>query len=187
MTTPKSGTTWTQEIVWMVLNDVNEEAAKLNQFLRVPFLEKHSFEKIKTVMTFQPCSRQIEATFFLQKLAEAPPYPTECSKDTLDEIMFHSHEFIKRGCGLSLDSDGKPIKPRIIKTHLPLCLLPDSLLDTCKVIFVTRNIKDMAVSYYYHNKRTLEGKDSSFEQVAKLLKYDSQREAERIILTNFIS
>jgi len=29
--------------------------------------------------------------------------------------------------------------PRVIKTHLPICLLPPKLLDTCKVVFMARN------------------------------------------------
>ena len=40
--------------------------------------------------------------------------------------------------------------PRVIKTHLPLELLPPNLLETCKVIFVGRNAKDCCVSYYHH-------------------------------------
>ena len=43
--------------------------------------------------------------------------------------------------------------PRIIKTHYPFELLPPNLLDTCKVIFVSRNIKDVCVSFFYHIRR----------------------------------
>ena len=40
--------------------------------------------------------------------------------------------------------------PRLIKTHYPFEMLPPSLLDTCKVLFVSRNVKDAAVSYLHH-------------------------------------
>ena len=39
---------------------------------------------------------------------------------------------------------------RIIKSHLPFGLLPPGLLDKCKVIYVSRNPKDTAVSFYYY-------------------------------------
>lgn len=42
--------------------------------------------------------------------------------------------------------------PRFIKTHLPLSLLPPSLLSTAKVIYVARDPRDVAVSYYYLHK-----------------------------------
>ena len=42
--------------------------------------------------------------------------------------------------------------PRVIKSHLPFEMLPPNLLDTCKVIFVSRNPKDTCVSFYHHAK-----------------------------------
>ena len=39
VTYPKVGTTWTQEMVWMLVNDVDLEAGATPHLLRSPFLE----------------------------------------------------------------------------------------------------------------------------------------------------
>ncbi|VEN33643.1 unnamed protein product [Callosobruchus maculatus] len=36
---PKSGTTWTQEMVWMIMNNLDVEGAKEDIHFRVPFIE----------------------------------------------------------------------------------------------------------------------------------------------------
>ena len=50
--------------------------------------------------------------------------------------------------------------PRVIKSHLPFEMLPPNLLDTCKVIFVSRNPKDTCVSYYHHAKKVEESTEN---------------------------
>jgi hypothetical protein len=47
--------------------------------------------------------------------------------------------------------------PRFIKTHLPAQLLPDQLWTVKpKIVYIRRNPKDTAVSYYHHH-RLLQG------------------------------
>ena len=111
---PKNGTTWTQELVWLVQNEVDLEKAKsvpLDQ--RVPFLEA------PIIIDFRK--------------HELPPF---LQNDMIQPIV-------------NMPS------PRIIKTHLHLCLLPDELLDKSKVVLCLRNPKDTVVSYFHHQKLLL--------------------------------
>ena len=41
----------------------------------------------------------------------------------------------------------------MIKCHIPFDFLPDNILERCKVIYMARNPKDTAVSFYHHLKR----------------------------------
>ncbi|KAL4233403.1 sulfotransferase [Mactra antiquata] len=91
---PRSGTTWIQEIVYLINNNANTHAADCS-FLdnRFPYLE---------FMT--PGVKEIE----------------------------------------------KMQKPRFIKSHLPYSLLPTSVHEKKpKIVYIARNAKDVAVSYYY--------------------------------------
>ena len=56
----------------------------------------------------------------------------------------------------SMEYARKMVRPRMIKSHLSLSLLPDNLLEICKVIYGTRNMKDAAVSFYYNFKKELD-------------------------------
>lgn len=58
-------------------------------------------------------------------------------------------EFKCPGVPSGLETLKETSAPRLLKTHLPLVLLPQSLLDQkVKVVYVARNAKDVAVSYY---------------------------------------
>ncbi|KAI9564852.1 hypothetical protein GHT06_008593 [Daphnia sinensis] len=109
---PKSGTTWTQELVWLIANDCDFEGAKRSLNDRSPFLE-------------------------FPYLLPRKGTPTYGHLPSVEKQMQYREE---------LES------PRLIKTHLPLDLLPPQLTETCKVVYVARNPKDVIVSYYYHHK-----------------------------------
>jgi len=106
VTFPKSGTTWVQEMVWMITHNCDAEAAKQKLSERSPFIE----------------------------------YPTLIQQETVDPGEWTTEQL------QALPS------PRVIKSHLPFYLLPPRLVDTCKVVYVVRNPKDVIVSYFHHYK-----------------------------------
>ena len=63
---------------------------------------------------------------------------------------------------------------RVIKCHMPMEMLPPNLLDKCKVIYVARNIKDMAISWFHHIKdispHDFQVKPESFKSIALVQK-----------------
>ena len=62
---------------------------------------------------------------------------------------------------------------RIIKSHLPLEFLPPKVLDTCKVLYVARNPKDVVVSFHHHNRiLPNHGFIGSFEQFLEMFEDD---------------
>lgn len=61
-------------------------------------------------------------------------------------------ELLKEISKPQYDAFTKLPSPRFIKSHLAFSLLPPSLLDTCKVVFVARDPRDVAVSFYHHNR-----------------------------------
>ncbi|CAF4845168.1 unnamed protein product [Pieris macdunnoughi] len=124
VTYPRSGTTWTQEMVWLLENGLDFEASKKSPlYERFPMLEltsqipKVAFELIKinfmNLANFQG----------LNKAVKRPSWK---------------------------DIDEAP-SPRLIKTHLPLSLLPPDLLKA-RVIYVARDPRDVVVSNYYLHK-----------------------------------
>ncbi|XP_045491459.1 sulfotransferase 1C4-like [Colias croceus] len=125
VTFPRSGTTWTQELVWLMKNDLDFESAKKAPLpFRFPYLE-----------------------FSILIHPELHKPMIEDSKVRTEK--FHIAETARPAVEKAADLKS----PRFIKSHLPLSFLPPGLLDTAKVVYVARDPRDAAVSFY-HLSRT---------------------------------
>lgn len=125
MTFPRSGTTWTQEIIWTMRNALNfHDAETIPLIFRSPFMEFDSLHAPEL-----PFSSSVRERF----LARHP------DQDPAQSAIF-------------LDIAEGAASPRTLKTHMPFCLFNDDLLDTCKVVYVARNPRDVCVSYYHHQR-----------------------------------
>ncbi|XP_043641879.1 sulfotransferase 1 family member D1-like [Drosophila teissieri] len=102
VTLPKCGTTWMQELLWLLLNNCDFQGALTKDLeLRTPYLEFN-------FLVFKDLNRAFEP---------------------IEELK----------------------SPRLLKSHLPLALLPTKLWEgKHKVIYVFRNPLDSSVSRYYH-------------------------------------
>ena len=100
---PKAGTTWTQQIVKLVLNNGEEDGEKITE--SVPWVEAFN---------------------------------------DIPEVQYQNH----------FDVDKYP-SPRAFKSHFPYNLMPCGLPETTpgRFIYVARNPKDVAVSFYYQYRR----------------------------------
>lgn len=101
---PKAGTTWAQEMIWMLCNDLDYSSATRNITDRFYFFEQETMYALRS-------EKAIES---ITKVHQAP-------------------------------------SPRFIKSHLPIHLLPRQLWSIKpKIVYVARNPKDVAISYFHH-------------------------------------
>ncbi|KAH8309314.1 hypothetical protein KR059_008039 [Drosophila kikkawai] len=127
-TVPRSGTTWTQELIWLLCNGLDFEQAQRRPLTeRFPFFEfpifMHPQVKEELLVKNKESSSALE---FIEKISR-PGY------EALSEVPHNQRRFIK--------------------THFPFSLMPPSVMEKkCKVIYVMRDPKDVAVSYYHLNR-----------------------------------
>ncbi|CAG4988484.1 unnamed protein product [Parnassius apollo] len=122
---PRSGTTWTQELVWLVANDLDYETSNA-----IPLTERYPF---------------LEFSVFVHPVMKKRFYMENCDSERKLKLL----EFVTQPATEQL---ALMPSPRFIKTHLPLSLLPPKLLDTAKVVYVARDPRDVAVSFYHLNR-----------------------------------
>ncbi|XP_037025040.1 luciferin sulfotransferase-like [Bradysia coprophila] len=111
VTYPRSGTTWTQEMVWLINNGYDyQKAQNIPLTHRSPTLRNLIHDK----QEMNPTNDDSETKFL---------YGKNCSP------------------------------PHHIKNHLPAAFLPSSIWTVKpKIIYVARNPKDSAVSFYHYYK-----------------------------------
>nr|XP_022902176.1 estrogen sulfotransferase-like [Onthophagus taurus] len=119
---PKAGTTWTQEMVWLIANDLNYEGAKIDLDLRFPMIEINCLPKV--LIEFG----KKHDLFSIERLN-----------------MLRLPDIIK----ILDESNGQRfIKTHLPWYLLPRQIIEG--LKTPKIIHVMRDPKQVATSYYHH-------------------------------------
>ncbi|XP_066248128.1 luciferin sulfotransferase-like [Euwallacea similis] len=140
----RTGSTWCQEIIWLINNNLDFETAKttLQQF-RAPHIETSIFryvyvDSVKSDLYTFPIPRYKKADLFFDQL----PSSMESTKTKLMELFADSVSFV----------ENMP-SPRCLRTHLPVELLPEKMFTVKpKMIYTMRNPKDLCISYYFFCK-----------------------------------
>ncbi|KOB65306.1 Sulfotransferase, partial [Operophtera brumata] len=120
---PRSGTTMTQQLVWLIGNDLDYDTASskhlCERYISLRSYVDNALVKATKIEEYQ--ERQCKHIGRLQRMT----WPTENLTD--------------------IDTSAS----RFIMSHIPFSMLPPDTLDTAKVVYVARNPLDVAVSMYH--------------------------------------
>ncbi|KAH8406958.1 hypothetical protein KR222_001295 [Zaprionus bogoriensis] len=143
---PRTGSTWAQEMVWLLGHQLDYEAAKQDLRTRSPLIELSAL--------FSTDHHQWVA--YVQRVAIS----FDCAAQV---VPFHSDSF-----GNTVDQVRNLSRPRYARSHLSWQLLPRQFESVKpKIVYTARNPKDLCVSYYHYCK-LLHGINGDFEQFVDL-------------------
>jgi len=122
VTYPKCGSTLGQELLWQLTTGCNVDSDKTKEIV---FL-RVPFIEMKCLAG-----------------GKQPPVPS-LAEDTAQRI----HAFMTCPVTYTENLEG----PRVIKTHLPVSMLPPDVVKVSKVIVINRSCKDSCSSFYHHEQ-----------------------------------
>lgn len=174
-TYPRSGTTWTQEMIWLICNDLDYETAQkrtLNE--RFPFFEWVSKIGFPSAVFSSWHKLRISISPDLFRLSRLNrEHTTRIWHPCLIPFRFHLYmhdqmkatfltenadeqwkmDFIEKISVPGYKFLPEMTQQRFVKTHLPFKILPPSIMEKrSKVIYMARHPASVVVSYYHLNK-----------------------------------
>lgn len=142
---PRTGSTWAQEMIWLLGHQLDYEAAKQDLRARSPLIELSAL--------FSTDHHQWVAYVLVVYAIYINIYL----------LPFHSDSF-----GNTVDQVRNLPRPRYARSHLSWQLLPRQFEAVKpKIVYTARNPKDLCVSYYHYCK-LLHGINGDFDQFVDL-------------------
>ncbi|KAK9397406.1 sulfotransferase 1C2-like [Crotalus adamanteus] len=144
------------------LEDKSIEYSKLVELEGIPLLSG-LVENWNLISGFQArpddlllCTYPKAGTTWIQEIVDMVQHrgdAQKCARAPINERSPYIELFLPKPIPSGFELALAMPSPRTLKSHFPVQLLPTSFWEqNCKIIYVARNIKDCAVSYFYFNR-----------------------------------